>query len=176
MPISTIMLVTVGSAWIRCEMGAEGPMVAATDVPASSTGMPAAISAPKASSIRIRVTGKLKNSAEPRSSATRWLIAASTETSPVAEALANVGKYAQARHAWVTLRHDGHNLDALIGDDGVGRADPAAGTGLRGVATRLAAFDGTMWVHSPAGGPTLVTLEVPCDLSSPRTSHFSGSG
>ena len=49
------------------------------------------------------------------------------------------------------------------------------GTGMRGVATRLAAFDGRMWVSSPAGGPTLITLEVPCDLSSPRTSPSSGS-
>ena len=58
MPISTIMLVTVSSAWIRCETGARMPTVAATLVAASSTGMPAAISAPKASSIRIRVIGQ----------------------------------------------------------------------------------------------------------------------
>jgi signal transduction histidine kinase len=93
----------------------------------------------------------------------------------IAEALANIGKHAAARNAWVTLSHDGSRLRAVIGDDGGGGADPAAGTGLRGVATRLAAFDGTMWVSSPAAGPTLITLEVPCVLSSPRTSPSSGS-
>ncbi len=82
MPISTIMLVTVSSAWIRCETGARMPIVAATLVPASSTGMPAAISAPNASSIRISVIGRLSVSAEERSSATRSLIASSRLTSP----------------------------------------------------------------------------------------------
>ena len=49
-----------------------------------------------------------------------------------------------------------------------------SGTGMRGVMRRLSAFDGTMRVSSPAGGPTIVTLEVPCDLSSPRTTPSSG--
>lgn len=62
----------------------------------------------------------------------------------------------------------------VIGDDGKGGADPARGTGMRGVATRLAALDGKMWVQSPVAGPTLITLEVPCVLSSPRTSPSSG--
>ena len=99
----------------------------------------------------------------------------------VAEALANVGKHSGARHAWITLGHsapegeqDRGRLRAVIGDDGAGGADPGGGTGMRGVAARLAAFDGRMWVSSPAGGPTLITLEVPCALSSPRTSPSSG--
>ena len=66
-------------------------------------------------------------------------------------------------------------LQVLVGDDGQGGADPAAGTGMRGVMRRLAAFDGTMRVSSPPGGPTLVTLEVPCALSSPRTMPSSGT-
>ena len=45
-----------------------------------------------------------------------------------------------------------------------------------GVMRRLAAFDGTMSVSSPPGGPTLITLEVPCDLSSPRTMPSSAPG
>ena len=57
----------------------------------------------------------------------------------------------------------------LITDDGTGDADPAAGTGLRGIERRLAAFDGTMAVSSPPGGPTVITMELPCALSSPRT-------
>jgi signal transduction histidine kinase len=92
----------------------------------------------------------------------------------IAEALANVGKHSGARHAWITLEHGGERLRAVVGDDGNGGADPGGGTGMRGVATRLAAFDGRMWVSSPAGGPTLITLEVPCVLSSPRTSPSSG--
>ena len=46
---------------------------------------------------------------------------------------------------------------------------------MRGVARRLAAFDGTMAVSSPAGGPTIVTMEVPCALSSPRTTPSSAT-
>jgi signal transduction histidine kinase len=100
----------------------------------------------------------------------------------IAEALANVGKHSGAGHAWVTLHHEptsdakqrGGQLRAVVGDDGNGSADPGRGTGMRGVATRLAAFDGRMWVSSPVGGPTLITLEVPCVLSSPRTSPSSG--
>jgi signal transduction histidine kinase len=101
----------------------------------------------------------------------------------IAEALANVGKHSGAAHAWIALHHEPPSdadqavgrLRAVVGDDGNGGADPGQGTGIRGVATRLAAFDGRMWVSSPAGGPTLITLEVPCDLSSPRTSPSSGS-
>lgn len=99
----------------------------------------------------------------------------------IAEALANVGKHSGAEHAWIELHHEPASdaeavgrLRAVVGDDGNGGADPSRGTGMRGVATRLAAFDGRMWVSSPAGGPTLITLEVPCDLSSPRTSPSSG--
>lgn len=100
----------------------------------------------------------------------------------VAECLANIGKHAGAHHAWITLTHDDDLLRAVVGDDGRGGADAAAGTGMLGVMRRLAAFDGTMSVSSPTGGPTLVTLEVPCSLdpmphpssSSPRTTPSSG--
>jgi signal transduction histidine kinase len=95
----------------------------------------------------------------------------------IAECLANIGKHSGAAHAWITLGHevtDGVGaLRAVVGDDGRGGADPNAGTGMLGVMRRLAAFDGTMSVSSPAGGPTLVTLEVPCALSSPKTTRSS---
>jgi signal transduction histidine kinase len=94
----------------------------------------------------------------------------------VAECLANVAKHAGAGHAWVEMATAGGVLTVVVGDDGHGGADPSAGTGMRGVARRLAAFDGTMRVSSPAGGPTLVTLEVPCDSSSPRTTPSSETG
>jgi signal transduction histidine kinase len=94
----------------------------------------------------------------------------------VAECLANIGKHSGARRAWVGLRHERGVLVAAVGDDGRGGADPASGTGMLGVTRRLAAFDGTMRVSSPSGGPTLVTLEVPCALSSPKTTPSSAPG
>jgi signal transduction histidine kinase len=92
----------------------------------------------------------------------------------VAECLANVGKHSGAAHGWITLTHADGLLRAVVGDDGRGGADPGTGTGMLGVMRRLAAFDGTMSVSSPVGGPTLVTLEVPCGLSSPKTTPSSG--
>jgi signal transduction histidine kinase len=94
----------------------------------------------------------------------------------VAECLANITKHAQASRAWVELGGSPGLLSIVVGDDGRGGADPASGTGMRGVARRLSAFDGTMRVSSPRGGPTLVTLEVPCDSSSPRTTPSSETG
>ncbi len=97
----------------------------------------------------------------------------------VAECLANSAKHAGHHQAWVELGHEHGLLRVVVGDDGRGGADPDSGTGMRGVMRRLAAFDGTMAVSSPDGGPTIVTLEVPCllsDLSSPRTAPSSGPG
>ena len=93
----------------------------------------------------------------------------------VAEALANVVKHSGATRAEVSLTHDGGVLRAVVGDDGGGGADPARGTGLAGVARRVGAFDGTLRVTSPAGGPTTVEVEVPCALSSSRTTPSSGT-
>ncbi len=94
----------------------------------------------------------------------------------VLECLANVTKHAEAEHAWVELDRRGDLLVVVVGDDGRGGAEPAGGTGLRGIARRLAALDGSVRVSSPAGGPTLVTLEVPCESSSPRTTPSSATG
>jgi len=91
----------------------------------------------------------------------------------IAECLANTGKHAEASSAWVRMRHRDGILRVIVGDDGAGGADPGAGTGMLGVMRRLAAFDGTMTVSSPVGGPTIVTLEVPCALSSPKTAPSS---
>lgn len=82
----------------------------------------------------------------------------------VAECLANVGRHARASRGWVEVRHRDQHVVALVGDDGVGGAaapTDVGGTGLRGIARRLSAFDGTLAVSSPPGGPTVVTLEVP---------------
>jgi signal transduction histidine kinase len=93
----------------------------------------------------------------------------------VSELLANVGKHAGAHRVSIDVEHDGRALVVVVEDDGVGGASTAAGTGLSGVARRLTAFDGTMDVVSPVGGPTTITLEVPCALSSPRTSPSSAT-
>jgi signal transduction histidine kinase len=82
----------------------------------------------------------------------------------VSELLANVVKHSGARRAWIDVRHEGGALRIGVTDDGHGGADPAAGTGLRGVERRLAAFDGVLAVSSPAGGPTVVNVELPCEL------------
>jgi signal transduction histidine kinase len=88
----------------------------------------------------------------------------------VSELLANVSKHAGAGRAWVDVRHDAGMLRIGVTDDGCGGADPARGTGLRGIERRLAAFDGVLAVSSPLGGPTVVNMEIPCVLSSPKTS------
>jgi signal transduction histidine kinase len=73
----------------------------------------------------------------------------------------------------VSLRHADGALTMVVADDGAGGADPTCGTGLRGIERRLAAFDGTMALSSPPGGPTVITMELPCALSSPRITPSS---
>jgi signal transduction histidine kinase len=87
----------------------------------------------------------------------------------VAEALANMGRHSRAAKAWVTIEHADGVLLVEVGDDGSGGADADRGTGLTGIKRRLDAFDGTIAVSSPPGGPTVVTMELPCALSSPKT-------
>ncbi|MGZ6671711.1 MAG: sensor histidine kinase [Solirubrobacteraceae bacterium] len=80
----------------------------------------------------------------------------------VAEALTNVVKYAGASTAAVRIRRNGSYAVVEVRDDGIGGADPTIGTGLRGLADRLAALDGRLEVHSPPGEGTTVRAEVPC--------------
>ncbi|MFI1395265.1 sensor histidine kinase [Streptomyces sp. NPDC020681] len=79
----------------------------------------------------------------------------------VSEAVTNVVKHSGATRIEVTLRRDGGALRLRVEDDGTGGADPAGG-GLAGLASRVAALDGRFAVHSPAGGPTAITAELPC--------------
>jgi len=88
----------------------------------------------------------------------------------VSELLANVTKHAEARQTWIDLRYTDGMLRIGVTDNGHGGADPARGTGLRGIERRLAPFDGVLAVSSPPGGPTAVTMEIPCELSLPKTS------
>ncbi|GAA2475183.1 histidine kinase [Winogradskya humida] len=93
----------------------------------------------------------------------------------IAEALTNVVRHSGAQTAAVTIVYHDGTLAVVVLDDGHGGADPGKGTGLRGMERRLAAFDGTMTLSSPPGGPTVVTLELPCVLSSPKTSPSSAT-
>jgi signal transduction histidine kinase len=83
----------------------------------------------------------------------------------VSEALTNVAKHAQASRADVVARSVGDRLVITVSDDGRGGAsvDSAAGTGLRGLAQRAAAVDGSLTVVSPPGGPTTVAVYIPCE-------------
>jgi signal transduction histidine kinase len=88
----------------------------------------------------------------------------------VSELLANVSKHAEARETWIDIRHTDGMLRIGVTDNGHGGADPARGSGLRGIERRLAPFDGILAISSPPGGPTAVTMEIPCELSLPKTS------
>jgi signal transduction histidine kinase len=85
----------------------------------------------------------------------------------VCEALANVAKHSRARRASVRGRLVEDLLVVEVRDDGVGGADPSAGSGLAGLADRIAVVDGRLLLSSPAGGPTLVRVEIPCGQTVP---------
>jgi signal transduction histidine kinase len=78
-----------------------------------------------------------------------------------AEALTNVAKYAGATHATLTAAVNEDELRLEVTDDGRGGADPAAGSGLRGLDDRVAALGGRLEIHSPPGGGTRVTASLP---------------
>jgi signal transduction histidine kinase len=123
-----------------------------------------AMAAPMTVDVRAELDGRLP---APVESATYFA---------VAEALTNVVKHSSAQHAWVSVTRAGELLTASVRDDGVGGVDLSAGTGLRGIERRLAAFDGTLTVTSPTGGPTEVVMVLPCASFSPKTSPSSGTG
>ncbi|MGW0120310.1 sensor histidine kinase [Streptomyces sp. NPDC003327] len=94
------------------------------------------------------------------------------------EALANVARHSGASRARITARLTDGVLRIEVTDDGRGGADPARGSGLTGLADRLAVLDGTLKIISPPGGPTVLRVEIPCSAlsvsSSPRTASSSG--
>ena len=109
------------------------------------------------SPLRVHVTGSLAGRPPaPVESAAYFAIS---------ELLANVAKHSGAHAADVDMRHCSGALRISVSDDGAGGADPSRGTGLRGIEHRLAAFDGVLAVSSLVGGPTVITMEVPCVLS-----------
>ena len=117
-------------------------------------GLPEAVAelvtrCPIAVDVRLRIAGRLPSTVE------------STAYFAVSEALTNVVKHADAERAWVTGRVDGDVLIVEIGDSGRGGLDPALGSGVRGLADRVAVVGGRLSVSSPPGGPTLVRVDVP---------------
>ncbi|NUP39127.1 MAG: sensor histidine kinase [Streptomyces sp.] len=83
----------------------------------------------------------------------------------VSEVLTNAVKHSGADRIWIDLHHSEDRLRISVTDNGKGGAVIGAGSGLAGVERRLGTFDGVLAVSSPAGGPTMVTMEIPCALS-----------
>ncbi|WP_169577071.1 sensor histidine kinase [Nonomuraea coxensis] len=80
------------------------------------------------------------------------------------ELLANVVRHSGAGHATVEVRARHGLLTLRVRDDGIGGAVIGAGSGLRGLAARVQVLDGVIDVHSPAGGPTVITVELPLHI------------
>jgi signal transduction histidine kinase len=80
----------------------------------------------------------------------------------IAEALTNVAKYAGASNAEIRIVKSNGTVMVEVADDGVGGADPEHGSGLRGLADRVAALDGSLEVDSSAGRGTTVRAAIPC--------------
>ncbi|MDX3232637.1 sensor histidine kinase [Streptomyces sp. ME19-01-6] len=86
----------------------------------------------------------------------------------ISELLTNAAKHSGAERVWIDVHHDSGALRITVTDDGEGGASAAEGSGLSGVQRRLGTFDGVLAISSPVGGPTMVTIEIPCRLSAPR--------
>jgi len=119
----------------------------------------------------VRLTVELPQRAAPAVEAVAYFV--------VSEALTNIAKHARASRAEVTVRQtrprrtDQRRTDQRLGgarllitvrDDGIGGADASRGSGLEGLRQRAASVDGTLTITSPSGGPTVLTVELPCEL------------
>jgi signal transduction histidine kinase len=80
----------------------------------------------------------------------------------VSEALTNVARHAEATRAHVAVARAGDRLVVEVHDDGHGGADASVGTGLQGLRERVTGLGGTLHVLSPVGGPTTISVELPC--------------
>ncbi|WP_396447945.1 histidine kinase [Actinomadura sp.] len=112
--------------------------------------------------MRVEVSGELPGRAEPPVESAAYFA--------VSEILTNAAKHSGASRVWIDLRYEDGMLRVTVTDDGRGGATLDGGTGLRGIERRIGTFDGVLALSSPPGGPTIVTLELPCALSSPKTS------
>jgi signal transduction histidine kinase len=80
----------------------------------------------------------------------------------VSECLTNIARHAAATEAEIDVRRTGDGLVIRVTDNGIGGADPRSGTGLASLARRARSVDGSLQIDSPAGGPTVITVELPC--------------
>ncbi len=104
--------------------------------------------------VPVRITYELKERVRPAEETALYFV--------VAEAVTNAAKHASAQVVNVAVtRQKVERIRVVVTDDGAGGADPS-GTGLSGLARRVAALDGTLTVDSPCGGPTVVTASIPC--------------
>ncbi|MGI5130289.1 histidine kinase [Pseudonocardia sp. CA-107938] len=118
-------------------------------------GLPAAVAElADRSTVPVEVTADLPRRLPPGIESAAYFV--------VAEALTNVAKHSGATRAEVTLRQHGRTLVVEIRDDGRGGARPGAGTGLTGLADRVAVAGGRVLLTSPDGGPTVLRVELPC--------------
>jgi len=83
----------------------------------------------------------------------------------VAELLANAAKHSGAARVTIDIGYQSAAATIAVGDDGRGGARATSGSGLGGLARRIENFDGTLSIDSPSGGPTRITMVVPCVLS-----------
>jgi signal transduction histidine kinase len=86
----------------------------------------------------------------------------------VSEVLTNAAKHSGAERIWLDIHHEAGMLRVAVTDNGSGGARIAEGGGLSGIERRLGTFDGVLAVSSPPGGPTMVTMEIPCAPAAPR--------
>ncbi|OEV02468.1 sensor histidine kinase [Streptomyces oceani] len=89
----------------------------------------------------------------------------------VSEVLTNAAKHSDATQVWLDIHYSkaaGGMLRIAVTDNGNGGASLHKGSGMRGIERRLGALDGVLAVSSPSGGPTLVTMEIPCEVSRAR--------
>jgi len=86
----------------------------------------------------------------------------------VSEILTNAAKHSGAARMWLDIHHEAGMLRIAVTDNGDGGARVARGGGLSGIERRLGTFDGVLAVSSPPGGPTMVTMEIPCTPTAPR--------
>jgi signal transduction histidine kinase len=140
-------LVDLGLAGALRELAARSPIPVTVNAPPDLAVAPPAGPAPSGGP----VPGRLPEPVET----TAYFVAS--------EALGNVARHAGATGAEVTLTRAGRTLVMEVRDNGRGGADPVAGTGLTGLADRVAAVNGRLLLSSPPGGPTIVRVELPCD-------------
>lgn len=81
----------------------------------------------------------------------------------VSEAVGNVVKHAMAHTVTVSVERVGDSLAVVVTDDGIGGADPAHGTGISGLIQRIQSVEGTLTLDSPPGGPTIISVKLPCE-------------